>query len=93
MVRLSDVKHPTVVAKGSTVTMTFAAPGLTLVATGRAMSEGGVGDTISVQNPVSYRQVQAVVTGPGQAQVGGNQAAAAQAQDVSASSRLAAAQS
>ncbi len=28
------------------------------------MSEGGVGDTVTVQNPVSYRQISATVTGP-----------------------------
>ena len=71
--RLEDVRHPVVVAKGSTVTMTFEAPGLVLTASGRAMSEGGVGDTVTVQNPASYRQISAIVTGPGQvrAQVGG----------------------
>ena len=73
MLRLEDVRHPVVVAKGSTVTMTFEAPGLVLTASGRAMSEGGVGDTVTVQNPASYRQISAIVTGPGQvrAQVGG----------------------
>ena len=71
--RLEDVRHPVVVAKGSTVTMTFEAPGLVLTASGRAMSEGGMGDTVTVQNPASYRQISAVVIGPGQvrAQVGG----------------------
>jgi flagellar basal body P-ring formation protein FlgA len=64
--RLEDVRRPVVVAKGSTVTMTFEAPGVVLTATGRAMSEGGVGDTVTVQNPASYRQVSAIVTGPGQ---------------------------
>ena len=77
--RLEDVRHPVVVTKGSTVTMTFEVPGLTLTATGRAMSEGGVGETITVQNPASYRQVSAVVIGPGQvrAQVGGARIASA----------------
>ena len=45
--------------------MTFDAPGISLTATGRALSEGGVGETVTVINPVSYRQVMAVVTGPG----------------------------
>ena len=65
------------VTKGSTVTMTFEAPGLVLTASGRAMSEGGVGDTVTVQNPASYRQISAIVTGPGQvrAQVGGTRLA------------------
>jgi len=77
--RLEDVRHPVVVTRGSTVTMTFEAPGITLTATGRAMSEGGVGETVTVQNPASYRQVSAVVIAPGQvrAQVGGAHIASA----------------
>ena len=54
-----------VVTKGQTVTMQFAAPGVELTAMGRAMSEGGVGDTVTVQNPVSYRMVSAIVVAPG----------------------------
>jgi flagella basal body P-ring formation protein FlgA len=65
-VRLEDVRRPTLVAKGSTVTMTFEAPGITLTAVGRAMGEGGMGETVTVQNPTSFRQVSTVVTGPGQ---------------------------
>ena len=65
IVRTDDVRHPVVVAKGSIVIMTFEAPGVTLTASGRAMGEGGVGDTISVQNPASFRQISAIVTGPG----------------------------
>ncbi|GAA0587427.1 flagellar basal body P-ring formation chaperone FlgA [Rhizomicrobium electricum] len=71
--RLSDLRHPVLVAKGSTVTMVFEAPGVVLTATGRAMSEGGLGETVTVQNPASYRQISGIVVGPGQvqAQVGG----------------------
>lgn len=65
-VREDDVKRPVLVTKGSTVTMTFEVPGITLTATGKAMSEGGMGETITVLNPVSYRQISAVVTGAGQ---------------------------
>jgi flagella basal body P-ring formation protein FlgA len=65
IVRSDDVRHPVVVTKGSIVTMTFEAPGVTLTASGRAMSEGGIGDTITVQNPVSFRQISCIVTGPG----------------------------
>ncbi|HEX2592320.1 MAG TPA: flagellar basal body P-ring formation chaperone FlgA [Rhizomicrobium sp.] len=64
-VRADDVRHPVVVAKGSLVTMTFEAPGIMLTATGKAMSEGGVGETVTVVNPVSYRQIICTVTGPG----------------------------
>jgi flagella basal body P-ring formation protein FlgA len=54
--------------------MLFEAPGVSLTATGRAMSEGGVGDTVTILNPVSYRQISAIVTGAGtvRAQAGMN---------------------
>jgi flagella basal body P-ring formation protein FlgA len=65
-VRPEDVRHPILVTRGSTVTMTFDAPGISVTAMGKALSEGGMGDTISVQNIASYRQVSAVVTASGQ---------------------------
>jgi len=61
----SDLRRPVVVSRGQTVTMTFEAPGVNLTAMGRAMSEGGVGDTVTVQNPASFRMVSAVVTAAG----------------------------
>src|SRR5215469_10688033 len=63
--RGDDVRRPIVITKGQTVTMEFEAPGVQLTAMGRAMSEGGVGDTVTVQNPVSYRMISAIVTAPG----------------------------
>jgi flagella basal body P-ring formation protein FlgA len=68
--RNSDLKRPTLVAKGATVTMVFESPGVHLTAVGRALAEGGEGDTIAVLNPTSYRQVAAVVTAPGTVRVG-----------------------
>jgi len=68
--RLDDVRHPILVTKGSNVTMTFSAPGIALTETGKAMSEGGMGETVTVLNPVSYKQISAVVTGSGQVRVG-----------------------
>jgi flagella basal body P-ring formation protein FlgA len=65
MISASDVRRPVVVNKGQTVTMTFDAPGVSLTAMGRAMGEGGVGDTVVVQNPASYRMINAVITGTG----------------------------
>jgi flagella basal body P-ring formation protein FlgA len=64
-VRADDVRMPVLVVKGSTVTMTFAVPGIVLTATGRAMSDGGLGETVVVQNPASFRQVSCIVTGAG----------------------------
>jgi flagellar basal body P-ring formation protein FlgA len=61
----NDLRHPVVVTKGQTITMTFEAPGVELSAIGRAMSEGGVGDSVTVQNPASFRMITAVVTGAG----------------------------
>jgi flagellar basal body P-ring formation protein FlgA len=69
-VRTDDVRHPILVTKGQTVTMTFAAPGITLTATGRAMSEGGLGETVTIQNPVSFRQITGIVTGAGAVRAG-----------------------
>ena len=63
--RGDDVRRPIVITKGQTVTMEFDAPGVQLTAMGRAMSEGGIGDTVTVQNPVSYRMISAIVTAPG----------------------------
>jgi flagellar basal body P-ring formation protein FlgA len=79
-VRLEDVRHPVLVSKGTTVTMSFEAPGIVLTASVKAMSEGGMGDTVTVQNPASYRQISAVVIGPGQvrAQMGGARLASLQ---------------
>ena len=68
--RNSDLKRPAMVAKGANVTMVFEAPGIHLTAVGRALAEGGEGDSIAVLNPTSYRQVGAVVTGPGTVRVG-----------------------
>jgi len=63
--RAEDVRRPIVVTKGQTVTMQFLAPGVELTAMGRAMSEGGVGDTVTIQNPISYRMIAGTVVAPG----------------------------
>jgi len=59
----------TLVAKGANVTMIFEAPGMQLTALGRALAEGGEGDSIAVLNPTSYRQVSAVVVSAGTVRV------------------------
>lgn len=63
--RADDVRRPIVIKKGETVTMIFRAPGVELTAMGRAMAEGGIGDTVMVQNPASFRMVNAVISAPG----------------------------
>ena len=69
LVRNIDVKRHAMVAKGATVTMMFEAKGVSLTAVGRAMGEGSDGDVITVLNPTSYRQVQAIVVAPGTVRV------------------------
>lgn len=63
--RADDVRHPVVVTRGQTVTMLFHAPGVELTAMGRSMGEGGIGDTVTVQNPSSFRMINGVITAPG----------------------------
>jgi flagella basal body P-ring formation protein FlgA len=70
-IRPDDVRRPVVVAKGQTVTMTFEAPGVQLTAMGRAMSEGGIGDTVTIQNPASFRMITAIVTAAGTVRAAG----------------------
>lgn len=70
LIRTSDLKRPTLVAKGSTVTMLFEAPGMRLTALGRALAEGAEGDTITILNPTSFRKVEAVVVKAGTVRVG-----------------------
>ena len=77
LIRESDLKRPTLVAKGANVTMVFEAPGMQLTAVGRALAEGGEGDSIPVLNPTSYRQVSAVVVSAGTVRVSGIGAATA----------------
>src|SRR5258707_5282115 len=43
--RNSDLKRPALVAKGATVTMIFESAGIHLTAIGRALAEGGEGDS------------------------------------------------
>ena len=69
-IRPDDVRKPIIVAKGTTVTMSFEAPGITLTAVGKAMSEGGMGETVTVLNPISYRQIACTVTGAGTVSAG-----------------------
>jgi flagella basal body P-ring formation protein FlgA len=62
--RMSDMQPPVVVAKGATVDMNYVSGALTLLARGRALQSGAVGDTIDIVNPRSNRTVQGIVEGP-----------------------------
>jgi flagella basal body P-ring formation protein FlgA len=69
-VQARDVGTARGVKIGEIVTVTYEADGVSLSLQGKALSAGGVGDPINVQNTQSKKIVQAVVTGPGLAIVG-----------------------
>lgn len=58
-----DIRRQVVVARNSTVTMIYSLPGVTLTAMGKAMDDGGIGDTIRISNLQSRNVVTAVVEG------------------------------
>ena len=65
-----DVGAALVIKAGDMVTVTYEAEGISLVLEGKAMATAGVGETLAVQNTLSKKIVQTLVTGPGQAVVG-----------------------
>jgi len=65
-----DVGAAQVIKAGETITVSFAAEGISLSLEGKAMSAAGVGETVNVQNTLSKKIIQAVAVGPGQAVVG-----------------------
>lgn len=62
-VRVSDVRLPVLVSRRSLVTILYRVRSMTLTAQGRALEDGGAGDTVRVANTQSNTVVQAVVTG------------------------------
>lgn len=68
-IRAVDLMKPEVVQKGEQVTIVFEAPGITLTTRGKALESGTEGEQISVLNPQSKRNVQAIVAGPGMVKV------------------------
>lgn len=62
--RLADMVPPVVVEKGAQVDMLLTSGALTLIARGRALENGAVGDVISVLNTRSNRTLRGVVDGP-----------------------------
>jgi flagella basal body P-ring formation protein FlgA len=70
VVQVRDVGAAIVIKSGDIVTVAFEAEGITLTLQGKAMASAGVGEILPVQNTLSKKVVQTVVTGPGQAVVG-----------------------
>jgi len=65
----NDITMPVAIAKGSTVLMTYKAGALTLSMQGRALEDGGTGDTIRIMNPNSKKTIFAEVISDGYARV------------------------
>ena len=59
------------VHRGETVLLTFEQPGIQLSIHARAVADGAVGQTGRFVNPSSNRTIEATITGPGAASVGG----------------------
>jgi flagella basal body P-ring formation protein FlgA len=68
-VRSSDLQRPVVVGKGGTVSIVVSTPGMTLAMMGKALENGGIGDSISVMNPQTRKIIQGEVIGRGQVKV------------------------
>jgi flagella basal body P-ring formation protein FlgA len=65
-----DVGSAQVIKAGDLVSVTYEAEGISLRLEGKSMGSAGVGETLAVQNTLSKKVVQAIVTGPGEAVVG-----------------------
>lgn len=63
--RQSDVKAPTVINRGQSVTIKSFAGGLTVTMKGRALGNGRAGDRIWVQNERSKKRVEGIVSSSG----------------------------
>lgn len=62
--RAGDVQRPVLVAKGSIVTMTLKTGAMSLTTQGRAIENGGAGDTVRISNTHTNIIVEAKVDGP-----------------------------
>jgi len=68
-IKLSDLKKPTIINRGTRVNILFHSGKINLTATGKAIESGGRGDIIRVMNSKSHKTIEAMVIGPGQVQV------------------------
>jgi len=68
-VSANDVRPPTDVSKGETVTMVLTTPVMRLTAKGRALEAGAKGDTIRITNSQTRTVVEGIITGPGQVRI------------------------
>lgn len=65
----TDVVAPVAIAKGDAVTMMVRTKAMVLTAAGKALENGGIGDTIRVLNPKSRQTVDAKIIRTGQVEI------------------------
>ena len=70
VLRKNSVRPPRLVRRGDRIKVFVRAGGLVVTLDGSAMSNGGEGDSVRVRNARSRRIIEAVVIGPGEAEVG-----------------------
>ncbi|MEC8158259.1 MAG: flagellar basal body P-ring formation chaperone FlgA [Pseudomonadota bacterium] len=63
--RHSDLKAPTLISRGQSVTITSEAGGLTVTMKGKALGNARAGDRLWVQNQSSKKRIEGVVTNEG----------------------------
>lgn len=68
-IRQGDVRSPRLVRRGDAVELVYEAPGLALVATARALEDGGQGSLVTVANLDSGQRIAGIVSGPGRVTV------------------------
>lgn len=69
--RAADLGAPALVDRNQSVLLVFRRDGLSMLAEGRALARGGVGDTIRVMNLQSRSTITGVVQGDGSVAAGG----------------------
>lgn len=72
-IRPLDIGQPVLISRGQLVTILYQTDNMALTATGKAMENAGMNQTITVVNGQSNRTIQAVVTGPNLVTVHGMQ--------------------
>ncbi len=67
---MRDVSAAQVIKNGDLVAVTYEDGGISLTLQGKSMSAAAVGDSVTIQNVLSKKIIEAVATGPGSAIVG-----------------------
>lgn len=69
-IRNGDLKPPTIVKKGSLVTIVLRTKKMLITARGRAIDDGAKGEIVRVQNTRSRKTIEATVAGPSRVTIG-----------------------